>query len=85
MPPHAGASPEPLYLFGIPVDFILFALTLLGVALFHHHTLHVALAGLAAIVVYKLGFTGFKNGPGLGGLALTCSTSGSCSPTCSCC
>ena len=23
---------------GIPVDFILFALTLLGVALFHHHT-----------------------------------------------
>ncbi|MES2564828.1 MAG: hypothetical protein V4637_19195, partial [Pseudomonadota bacterium] len=33
------ASPE---LFGIPVDFILFALTLLGVALFHHHTLAVA-------------------------------------------
>ena len=64
-----GASPEPLYLFGIPVDFILFALTLLGVALFHHHTLYVALAGLAAIVVYKLGFTGFKTGPGLGGLA----------------
>ena len=40
-----GASSEPLYLFGIPVDFILFALTLLGVALFHHHTLYVALAG----------------------------------------
>ena len=31
---------------GIPVDFILFALTLLGVALFHHHTLQVALIGL---------------------------------------
>ena len=31
---------------GIPVDFILFALTLLGVALFHHHTLYVALTGL---------------------------------------
>ena len=30
-----GVSPEPLYLFGIPVDFILFGLTLLGVALFH--------------------------------------------------
>ena len=58
-------SPEPLYLLGIPVDFILFALTLLGVALFHHHTLQVALTGLAAIVVYKLGFTGFKSGPGL--------------------
>jgi Na+/H+ antiporter NhaD/arsenite permease-like protein len=65
-----GASPEPLYLFGIPVDFILFALTLLGVALFHHHTLYVALAGLAAIVVYQLGFTGFKSGSGLGGLTL---------------
>ena len=30
---------------GIPVDFILFALTLLGVALFHHATLYVALTG----------------------------------------
>jgi Na+/H+ antiporter NhaD/arsenite permease-like protein len=54
---------------GIPIDFILFALTLLGVALFHRHTLYVALAGLAAITLYKLGFTGFKTGPGLGGLA----------------
>mgnify|MGYP001199975195 CR=1 FL=1 len=43
-----GAAPESLYLMGIPVDFILFALTLLGVALFHHHTLQVALTGLAA-------------------------------------
>ena len=55
-------------MFGIPVDFILFALTLLGVALFHHKTLQVALAGLAAIVVYKLAFTGFKHGAGLAGL-----------------
>jgi Na+/H+ antiporter NhaD/arsenite permease-like protein len=66
----ATAPPEPLYLLGIPVDFILFALTLLGVALFHHHTLQVALTGLAAIVFYKLAFTGFKFGAGLGGLAL---------------
>jgi len=54
--------------FGIPVDFILFALTLLGVALFHHKTLQVALAGLAAIIAYKLVFTGFKHGAGLPGL-----------------
>jgi Na+/H+ antiporter NhaD/arsenite permease-like protein len=54
--------------FGIPVDFILFALTLLGVALFHHKTLQIALAGLAAIIVYKLIFTGFKHGAGLTGL-----------------
>jgi len=59
---------EPILLFGIPVDFILFALTLLGVALFHHHTLPVALTGLAAIIVYKLAFTGFKFGVGFAGL-----------------
>ena len=54
--------------FGVPVDFILFGLTLLGVALFHRHTLQVALAGLAVITLYKLGFTGFKTGAGLSGL-----------------
>jgi Na+/H+ antiporter NhaD/arsenite permease-like protein len=59
---------EPVLVFGIPVDFILFALTLLGVALFHHKTLQVALAGLAAIIAYKLVFTGFKHGAGLPGL-----------------
>jgi Na+/H+ antiporter NhaD/arsenite permease-like protein len=59
---------EPVHLLGIPVDFILFALTLLGVALFHRHTLPIALTGLATIIVYKLAFTGFKFGAGLGGL-----------------
>jgi Na+/H+ antiporter NhaD/arsenite permease-like protein len=68
--PASAASGAPLYVAGIPVDFILFALTLLGVALLHHHTLQVALAGLAAIVAYKLTLTGFKFGPGLQGLAL---------------
>src|SRR5262245_14302262 len=53
----------------IPVDFILFALTLLGVAVLHRHTLQVALIGLAAIISYKLAFTGFKFGNGLPGLA----------------
>jgi Na+/H+ antiporter NhaD/arsenite permease-like protein len=66
----SGLAAEPVFVFGIPVDFILFALTLIGVAIFHHKTLQVALAGLAAIVVYKLAFTGFKFGPGLAGLAL---------------
>jgi len=33
----------------VPVDFLLFALTLLGVALFHHHTLRVAWIGLRTI------------------------------------
>jgi len=53
----------------IPVDFVLFGLTLVGVALFHRYVLQVALIGLAVIIVYKLGFTGFKAGPGFGGLA----------------
>ncbi len=50
--------------FGIPLDFILFGLTLLGVAVFHHYTLRVALVGLATISIYKTVFTGFKTGPG---------------------
>ncbi|HYL24673.1 MAG TPA: citrate transporter [Burkholderiales bacterium] len=55
---------------GVPIDFVLFGLTLAGVALFHHHTLQVALIGLPVIALYKLAFTGFKTGAGLGGLAL---------------
>jgi Na+/H+ antiporter NhaD/arsenite permease-like protein len=57
-------------LFGVPFDFILFAITLAGVALFHHYTLFVALAGLAVITIYKFVFTGFKFGVGLAGLTL---------------
>ena len=65
---HAAATiKEGPAVFDVPVDFVLFALTLAGVALFHHHTLKVALTGLAVIVLYKLGFTGFKFGPGLQG------------------
>src|SRR5688572_5002425 len=69
-PTLAAAASDAPALFGIPVDFILFALTLIGVAVFHHHTLQVALTGLATIVVYKLAFTGFKTGAGLAGFAL---------------
>jgi Na+/H+ antiporter NhaD/arsenite permease-like protein len=61
---------EPVMVFGIPVDLILFGLTRLGGALFHHRTLEVALWGLFAIVLYKVAFTGFKFGGGLAGLSL---------------
>ena len=61
---------EPGLVFGIPFDFILFALTLLGIALFHRHTLSIALAGLSVIAAYKLAFTGFRDGPGFAGLGL---------------
>jgi Na+/H+ antiporter NhaD/arsenite permease-like protein len=60
---------EPVLVLGIPVEFILFALTLLGIAVFNQRTLPIALSGLASVIVYKLAFTGFKYGPGLGGLA----------------
>jgi Na+/H+ antiporter NhaD/arsenite permease-like protein len=63
-------SPQPIYLCGIPIDFILFGLTLLGVAVFHRHTLPIAVAGLAVIVTYKLLVTGFHTGAGITGLAL---------------
>src|SRR5690606_9601485 len=55
---------------GIAVEFWLFALTLLGIALTHRYTLQVALAGLAVIVAYKLFWAGFAEGAGLAGFAL---------------
>jgi Na+/H+ antiporter NhaD/arsenite permease-like protein len=54
---------------GVPVDFVLFALTLLGVALFHHKTLQVAVTGLTVITLYKILFAGFRTGPGVAGFA----------------
>jgi Na+/H+ antiporter NhaD/arsenite permease-like protein len=58
----------PIMLGPVPLEFILFGLTLLGVALFHRRTLEVALTGLATILAYKLLVAGFKDAPGLGGL-----------------
>ena len=55
---------------GVPFEFVLFGATLAGVAVFHRHTLQVALSGLAAIVLYKLAFTGFKTGAGFEGLGV---------------
>ena len=52
----------------MPLEFVLFGLTLAGVALFHRRTLTVAVAGLAAILLYKLAFAGFSGGAGLDGL-----------------
>jgi Na+/H+ antiporter NhaD/arsenite permease-like protein len=42
---------------GIPVEFFLFGLILLGVAIFHRRNFEVAAGGLAVILVYKLLFT----------------------------
>ncbi len=52
----------------IAVEFLLFGLTLAGVALLHQRALGVALTGLAAIIAWKLLGPGFDTGPGLAGL-----------------
>ena len=50
------------------IDFLLFGATLAGVAIFHRHTLAVALIGLGAITLKKLLGTGFNEGAGFPGL-----------------
>ncbi len=57
-----------MFVFGIPLDFFLFGFTLLGVALFHHHTLKVAVTGLIVITLYKLVLGDFSGTPGVAGL-----------------
>ena len=54
---------------GIPVDFILFAAVLAGIALAHRHSLRIAITGLVAITLYKLAFSPFREGAGGSGLA----------------
>jgi hypothetical protein len=44
---------------GIRLEFVLFALTLIGLAVFHHKTMIVALIGLTAILLAKYVFTDF--------------------------
>ncbi len=51
-----GSGPEGPVILGIRGEFLLFALTLVGVALFHHHTLQVSLIGLAAVLLFKFAF-----------------------------
>jgi Na+/H+ antiporter NhaD/arsenite permease-like protein len=51
----------------VPVEFVLFAAVLLGVALFHHYTLQIALTGAAVIAAYKIVLSPFKTGAGVAG------------------
>ena len=67
--PAAAMAADRPGIAGVPLDFIWFALVLLGVALLHHHALKVAVGGAVAISVYQWHFTGFNTGAGLAGLA----------------
>jgi Na+/H+ antiporter NhaD/arsenite permease-like protein len=66
----AAGLPEPPALVGIPIDFILFALTLIGVALLHRHTLKIAVTGLVVITLFKIAFSPFPEGAGIAGFAV---------------
>ena len=59
---------HPVMIGPVPVDFILFALILAGIAFFHNQTFRVAVSGLVVVTLYKLFFTGFRHGPGMEGL-----------------
>jgi Na+/H+ antiporter NhaD/arsenite permease-like protein len=52
----------------LPVEFLIFGLTLLGVAVFHRYSLPIAACGLAAVLCYQWIFTQFPAGPGWAGL-----------------
>jgi Na+/H+ antiporter NhaD/arsenite permease-like protein len=60
-------TPQDPTIFGIPVEFVLFGLTLASVAIFHQCTMRVALTGLVTVTMYKIIFTGFKTGDGVMG------------------
>jgi Na+/H+ antiporter NhaD/arsenite permease-like protein len=65
---HAALAFTGPLLLGVPVEFVLFAAVLAGVALFHNHTLRVALLGGTAITLYKVLFSPFATGAGVAGL-----------------
>ena len=56
--------------FGIPLEFVLFALMLLGIALFHNRALAISVAGLLVILAYEAVVTGFPTGRGVDALVL---------------
>ena len=55
-------------IFGTPLEFVFFAATLLGIAVYHHRTLVIAVAGLVSIATYKSLVAGFNEGHGFDGL-----------------
>ena len=63
--PPGGSAPS---FFGAPLEFILFGLTLVGIALFHKRALAISLAGLAVIVTYQALVSGFPTGDGMAAL-----------------
>jgi Na+/H+ antiporter NhaD/arsenite permease-like protein len=55
-------------LFGVPIEFLMFATVLLGIALFHKRAMTITLAGLAAVLIYETFVTAYPTGTGLDAL-----------------
>ncbi|MEO7410155.1 MAG: hypothetical protein ABIU10_02380 [Sphingomicrobium sp.] len=55
---------------GFPVEFVLFGLMLLAVALFHRQALAISLTGLFVIVTYEASITAFPTGTGFEALLI---------------
>jgi Na+/H+ antiporter NhaD/arsenite permease-like protein len=53
---------------GIPIEFVLFATMLLGIALFHKRALEISLVGLVTILAYQAFLGAFPTGSGGGAL-----------------
>lgn len=53
----------------MPAEFLIFGLTLAGIALFHRLALPIAATGLACVIAFEWLFTQFPAGPGAAGLA----------------
>ena len=51
----------------VPVEFLMFGAVLLGVAMFHHFTLRIAVGGAVLISLYKIIVSPFKTGAGVAG------------------
>jgi Na+/H+ antiporter NhaD/arsenite permease-like protein len=60
--PQAGPSLGP-----VPLEFVLFAAVLAGVALLHLHALKIAVGGALGIALYKILFSPFRVGAGIAG------------------
>ncbi|MBL8287239.1 MAG: citrate transporter [Rubrivivax sp.] len=69
-PAQAAAAEAPFSgpsIGAVPVEFVLFACVLAGVALLHHYTLRIALGGAVVIALYKIVASPFKSGAGFAG------------------
>jgi Na+/H+ antiporter NhaD/arsenite permease-like protein len=53
----------------LSIEFLIFGVTLLGVAVLHRHALPIAAAGLAAVIAFEWTVTEFPGGAGAAGLA----------------